>query len=57
LIELHTLWLAVADVKVEPGVPVEISPLFALDDVEVAAKQKEGRLPAGLNVTRPQFFC
>jgi UDP-N-acetylglucosamine/UDP-N-acetylgalactosamine diphosphorylase len=48
MIALHTRWLEAAGAKVDPGVPVEISPLFALDAAEVAAK-----LPPGLHVTEP----
>jgi UDP-N-acetylglucosamine/UDP-N-acetylgalactosamine diphosphorylase len=57
MIELHTRWLTAAGAKVEPGVPVEISPLFALEEADVASRQKEGRMPAGLHVTQPRFFC
>jgi UDP-N-acetylglucosamine/UDP-N-acetylgalactosamine diphosphorylase len=54
---LHRGWLSGAGIKVEPGVPVEISPLFALDESDVSARQKEGRLPREMHVTHPRFFC
>jgi len=57
MIELHKQWLTSASAKVELGVPVEISPLFALDESDVAARQREGGLPRELHVTQPQFFC
>jgi hypothetical protein len=57
MIEMHKEWLARAGARVEPGVPVEISPLFALDETDVALRQREGRLPRELHVTQPQFFC
>jgi UDP-N-acetylglucosamine/UDP-N-acetylgalactosamine diphosphorylase len=51
MIALHTKWLRQAGATIEPGVPVEISPLFALDAEELATK-----LPAGLHVTRATYF-
>lgn len=55
LVALHASWLRAAGVEVAPGVPVEISPLFALDAAEVAAKR--ARLPAGLAITEATYFC
>jgi UDP-N-acetylglucosamine/UDP-N-acetylgalactosamine diphosphorylase len=52
MIALHTAWLRAAGCTVAPDVPVEISPLFAQNAQEVAA-----RLAPGLIVTRPQYFC
>jgi UDP-N-acetylglucosamine/UDP-N-acetylgalactosamine diphosphorylase len=57
MIELHKQWLAGAAASVEPGVPIEISPLFAIDESDVARRQREGRLSSELHVTQPQFFC
>jgi hypothetical protein len=57
MIKLHTQWLAAAGVQVESGRPVEISPLFALDEAEMLARRQEGRLEPELHVTQPQFFC
>jgi UDP-N-acetylglucosamine/UDP-N-acetylgalactosamine diphosphorylase len=57
MVELHKQWLASGEAKVEPGVPVEISPLFALDEADVALRQREGRLPREMHVTQPRFFC
>jgi UDP-N-acetylglucosamine/UDP-N-acetylgalactosamine diphosphorylase len=55
--ELFKEWLADTGARVEPGVPVEISPLFALDESDIVARQREGRLPRELHVTQPRFFC
>jgi UDP-N-acetylglucosamine/UDP-N-acetylgalactosamine diphosphorylase len=52
MIALASRWLAEAGATVDPGVPVEISPLWAQDAVEVA-----GKIPAGLHVTAPRCFC
>jgi UDP-N-acetylglucosamine/UDP-N-acetylgalactosamine diphosphorylase len=57
MIKLHTEWLAQAGVMVMRGAPVEISPLFALDEADIALRQTEGRLPREMHMTRPQFFC
>lgn len=38
MIALHRRWLKGAGVRVAPGVAVEVNPLFALDEGEVAAK-------------------
>jgi UDP-N-acetylglucosamine/UDP-N-acetylgalactosamine diphosphorylase len=51
LIALHTGWLREAGATVDPGAPVEISPLFALDAVELAT-----RIPPGMHVTQAIFF-
>ena len=48
MIALHRQWLEAAGAKVDPGVAVEIGPLFALDAAEAEAK-----LPRGLHVTKP----
>lgn len=49
---LHARWLEAAGARVAPGTAVEISPLFALDAEETAAKIKPGLL-----VNEPQYFC
>lgn len=52
MIALHGQWLWAAGCQVLPGVAVEISPLFAQNAQELAA-----RVPAGLVVTQPRYFC
>ncbi|HEX4144904.1 MAG TPA: UDPGP type 1 family protein [Pirellulales bacterium] len=52
MISLATQWLSEAGAKVDPGVPVEISPLLAQDAAELAR-----RIPAALHVTQPRYFC
>ncbi len=52
MIELHTEWLREAGATVDPGVAVEISPLFALD-----AEQLRERIPAKLRVCQPMYFA
>ena len=47
----HRRWLLAAGVNVPPDVPVEISPLFALDADEL--KQK---LPPGLRIDKPTYM-
>ncbi|NQT40838.1 MAG: UDPGP type 1 family protein [Planctomycetes bacterium] len=49
---LHAEWLREAGAEVDPGVVVEISPLFALDAGELAEK-----VPAGTRVTADRYFC
>ena len=56
MVALHTEWLAAAGVTVEPGIPVEISPLFALDRVDAELRQREGKLERHTHITQPQFF-
>ena len=51
MVDLHTRWLLQAGATVAPGVPVEISPLFALDAAELAR-----RLAPGAAVTSPTYF-
>ena len=51
MIALHVTWLRSAGAFVEDGVPVEISPLFALDAAELSQK-----LASGLMITKPRFF-
>ena len=51
MVALHTDWLQQAGAHVAPGVPVEISPRFALDVEEVAR-----RIKPGLKVLRPTYF-
>jgi UDP-N-acetylglucosamine/UDP-N-acetylgalactosamine diphosphorylase len=48
---LHRQWLRQAGAEVGEDVPVEISPLFALDAAELAAK-----LPPGTRITKPTYF-
>ncbi len=52
MIALHTQWLRAAGCQVMPDVPVEISPLFAQNAQETAA-----RVRGGLVVTQPRYFC
>lgn len=51
IVALHTEWLRQAGVVVYPGVPVEISPLFALDAQE-AARRAAGLPP----ITQATYF-
>lgn len=51
MIALHRLWLASAGAVVAPDVPVEISPLFALDEEELA-----GKIPAGTSINEATYF-
>lgn len=51
MIALHTRWLNSAGAKVAAGVPVEVSPLYALDEQELSRK-----LPAGRRVDEPTYF-
>jgi UDP-N-acetylglucosamine/UDP-N-acetylgalactosamine diphosphorylase len=52
MISLATRWLGEAGAAVDPRVSVEISPLLAQDAAELAQ-----RIPAGLHVTLPRYFC
>lgn len=52
MIALHREWLTAAGARVAPEVAVEISPRFALDAAELAAK-----IEPGLRVTEPRYFC
>jgi hypothetical protein len=49
---LHRAWLRQAGAEVPDDVPVEISPLFALDAEELAAK-----LPRGTRISQPTYFA
>jgi UDP-N-acetylglucosamine/UDP-N-acetylgalactosamine diphosphorylase len=51
MISLHREWLRSAGAAVDDDVPVEISPLFALDDEEVAAK-----VQPGTRIDKPTYF-
>lgn len=51
MVALHTEWLRSAGAEVAEGVAVEISPLFALDAEEVAAK-----VSPSLKVESPTYF-
>jgi hypothetical protein len=57
MIGLHTQWLTAASVRIEPGTPVEISPLFSIDQDDLLARQREGLFESELHVTQPRFFC
>jgi UDP-N-acetylglucosamine/UDP-N-acetylgalactosamine diphosphorylase len=48
---LHRQWLSAAGVKIEGNVPVEISPLFALNAADVRRKIKPGTA-----ITEPTYF-
>lgn len=52
MVALHREWLLGAGAKVADGVQVEISPLFAQSEAELAAQ-----LPAGVTVTEDRCFC
>jgi len=52
MIALAARWLREAGARVDPDVPVEISPLLAQDAAELAE-----RIPPGLHVTGAQQFC
>ena len=52
MIALHADWLRRAGCEVGEGVAVEISPLFAQNADELAA-----RISPGLTVTAPRYFC
>jgi UDP-N-acetylglucosamine/UDP-N-acetylgalactosamine diphosphorylase len=49
--DLHAGWLQRAGAAVHPGTPVEISPLFALDEREL-----RGKVSPGLRVDRPLYL-
>jgi UDP-N-acetylglucosamine/UDP-N-acetylgalactosamine diphosphorylase len=51
MVELHRSWLKKADVKVVPGVAIEISPLFALDEDELCSK-----LQNNLTIETDRYF-
>jgi UDP-N-acetylglucosamine/UDP-N-acetylgalactosamine diphosphorylase len=57
MIDLHREWLIAAGAKVQSGAPVEICPLFALDEADVLSRRREGRLEPEMHVTQPRFFC
>jgi UDP-N-acetylglucosamine/UDP-N-acetylgalactosamine diphosphorylase len=50
--DLYTRWLQAAGATVAPHVPVEISPLFALDATEVAEK-----IHPGTQITEPTYLA
>jgi UDP-N-acetylglucosamine/UDP-N-acetylgalactosamine diphosphorylase len=51
LAALHGRWLRAAGVELLDGVPVEISPLWALDEGETAS-----RVTPGMKITEPTYF-
>ncbi len=51
MIALHTAWLKQAGAQVKPGVPVEISPRFALDEIQLEQKIRRGQL-----IDEPTYF-
>jgi len=51
IIDLHTRWLTEAGVKVKPGTPVEINPLFAID-----VEQLSRKMPRGITIERATYF-
>jgi UDP-N-acetylglucosamine/UDP-N-acetylgalactosamine diphosphorylase len=51
LIALHRAWLREAGAVIDDAVPVEISPLFALDATEL-----RGKIEPGLRVNQPRYF-
>jgi len=52
MVALHTEWLRRAGAQVAHRVPVEISPLFALSEDDLAEK-----VPPGTRVTKPTYFA
>jgi len=52
MVDQHTRWLRAADVEVAEGVEVEISPLFAVDAAELAAK-----IEPEMQVSEETYFC
>lgn len=52
MIALHAEWLRAAGCEVVPGVPVEISPMFAQNAEELAAQVRSGMV-----VTQARYFC
>ncbi len=57
MIALHREWLERVGVTVSPGVAVEISPLFAIDDAELLEQVLRGNLDPELHVTQDKYFC
>ncbi len=51
MVRLHTRWVQLAGATVIPGVPIEISPLWAVD-----AEQVTERMTEPLVIERPTFF-
>lgn len=51
LVRLHTRWLTNAGAQITPGTPVEISPLWALDERQVAE-----RMERPCRIDQPTFF-
>lgn len=56
MVALHGEWLRRVDVSVAPGVPVEISPLFALDDADMLEQVLRGNLEPDMHLNEPRFF-
>ena len=52
MMALHREWLTAAGAKIDPNVPVEISPLFALDEKELRTK-----IDSETAVDRPTYFA
>ncbi len=52
MIALAREWVERAGATIADNVPVEICPLFAQDEIELMR-----RIPPGLTVTRPRYFC
>jgi UDP-N-acetylglucosamine/UDP-N-acetylgalactosamine diphosphorylase len=51
MVALHTAWLRAAGGEVAEGVPVEVSPLFALDEAQLREK-----LPGGKRFDEPTYL-
>lgn len=51
MVALHSEWLREAGARVADGVPVEISPRFALD-----AESLPGKIPPGTVISEPTYF-
>jgi len=52
MVGLHARWLVEAGATVEPGTPVEINPLFAMDAGELTTK-----IEPGLVIQEPTYFA
>jgi UDP-N-acetylglucosamine/UDP-N-acetylgalactosamine diphosphorylase len=56
MVRLHTRWLRTAGAIIEDDVPVEISPLFALDESDIQEQSRKARIQRQLHVTQPTYF-
>jgi UDP-N-acetylglucosamine/UDP-N-acetylgalactosamine diphosphorylase len=56
MVRLHARWLRTVGATIEEKVPVEISPLFALDESDVVEQSRRGRIGPQVHVTQPTYF-